>query len=275
MNVKIPLKRFAETFGKNQSMIPAQAETFIKFVFDNISEELKAGGSVDIKGVGTFKLSPADEDPVMFIPARSFADDVNAPFAIFTPVELADGVSEDDLNGIEVTLPVTATPPEAVEQTAEAPEAVIEAIEVSHTEPAELPQAAVAQPVELTPAEEEAQAPEPVPGMEPVEQEPENEPEPEPVETQEPEPLPESEPATEPVSRIKEWEYEEEEYVTPAQTESGSRFGAGFVAGLIVGLAVGALALCMYVLYYVNSNPDEAQPVETELIEDTPIPTYQ
>ena len=65
MNAKIPLKKFAETFGNTQSVPYSESETFIKSVFETISEELKAGESVKINGLGTFRLSSTSDDPVI------------------------------------------------------------------------------------------------------------------------------------------------------------------------------------------------------------------
>ncbi|MCI9608098.1 MAG: hypothetical protein HFJ94_08005 [Muribaculaceae bacterium] len=268
MNAKIPLKKFAEQLGTELHIPAAEAEQFVKTVFENISEELKAGGNVSIKDLGSFKLSSDSEDPVVFTPAQSFASDLNEPFAMFTPVELADEVTEADLNEIATPeLPGSEkVEPEENAQPAISPEPQPQPI---MEQPVEMQQTET-EPVEAEPlASGQEQLPEPQQVVTPVvvAEQPEQEPE--------PQPEPQHEPA-QPASAIREWEYEEEEYVTaPEEPETKSRFGAGFVAGLIVGLAIGALALCMYVLYFVNSSADEAPTVEEELVETAPMPTYQ
>lgn len=77
-------------------------------------------------------------------------------------------------------------------------------------------------------------------------------------------------------SAIKDWEYEEEEYVTPPDAEQPKgKFGNGFLAGLIVGLAIGALALCLYILYYVNIPADsDSADTDIEQVENAGTTAY-
>ena len=77
-------------------------------------------------------------------------------------------------------------------------------------------------------------------------------------------------------SAIKDWEYEEEEYFTPPDAEQPKgKFGNGFLAGLIVGLAIGALALCLYILYYVNIPADsDSADTDIEQVENAGTTAY-
>ncbi|MDE6263732.1 MAG: HU family DNA-binding protein [Paramuribaculum sp.] len=283
MNNKIPLKKFAEAFSKESNLPEAEAEAFIRQLFDIVASELKAGFKVRINGIGTFSLSASAGEPVVFVPDDIFAQEINAPFSIFQPVPLAEGVTEEDLARVEVP---ELSQPQAEEEPQPEPlpelreEPVVQEIESA---PASIPE------VQETPETDTAPEAEPVKPVEsgdefeveqPVKQDeaPEVTTKPEPatpadttvteiVET----PAPEE--AAQPPAAVPEWEYEEEEYVQqPAETKS--RFGAGFVIGLIVGLAIGALVLCAYIMYYVNATPQDNS-VETELIESHISPVLE
>lgn len=294
MNTKIPLRKFAETLAAKCGISVAEAEEFIKLTFSISAEELRTGSAVRIKGLGAFSLSRNEDDPVNFEPDKNFAAAINSPFAIFSPVELADGVTDEMLSEIDSEAEALAEPDEKAEpmvETGYAPAQEVPDIIVTESVAAEeiapapveiVPEVAVA---ELS-APENVESREPEPAEQPV-QEPDEPAEstPEVLEKEVPavaeaEETPavaevEEAPATnestpEPAPAAPEWEYEEEEYVQqPKRNEN--RFGAGFVAGLIVGIAIGALALCAYVMYYVNSAP-EKQPVDTELLETVPEP---
>ncbi|MDE5744094.1 MAG: HU family DNA-binding protein, partial [Paramuribaculum sp.] len=88
MNNKIPLKKFAGVFSKDLNIPENEAENFIKLLFETISSELKNGNNVTISGIGTFSLSDTGSEPVKFTADDALAAEVNAPFAIFSPVPL-------------------------------------------------------------------------------------------------------------------------------------------------------------------------------------------
>lgn len=297
MNTKIPLRKFAETLAAKCGISVAEAEGFIKLTFSISAEELRTGSAVRIKGLGAFSLSRNEDDPVNFEPDKNFAAAINSPFAIFSPVELADGVTDEMLSEIDSEAEALAEPDEKAEpalSTEPSPAQEEHEIIVTESVAAEEIAPKEAAPVEIVPevAVAELSAPETVESREP---EPAEQPVQEPDEPAEstPEVLEKEVPAVaevektpavaeveeapaanestpEPAPAAPEWEYEEEEYVQqPKRNEN--RFGAGFVAGLIVGIAIGALALCAYVMYYVNSAP-ENQPVDTELLETVPEP---
>ncbi|MDE5688438.1 MAG: HU family DNA-binding protein [Paramuribaculum sp.] len=284
MNTKIPLRKFAETLSDKSDISVAEAENFIKLVFGIASEELRTGSTVRIKGLGAFSLSRGEADPVNFEPDKNFAAAVNSPFAIFAPVELADGVTDEILSDIDRSNENNSAAQEVPEYEFETASTDVASISVDETETeaaqtlseADIPEESVTEETssaEVSDAEEviaEENTAETCLVEKPTLEEPVSEPESEDcteaaAEFEEP-----TEQAETAQSVTTDWEYEEEEYVQqPERNES--RFGAGFVAGLIVGIAIGALALCAYVMYYVNSTP-ENQSIDTELIETAPEP---
>lgn len=276
MNEKIPLKRFAEKVASAARITPEEAEADIKSLFALVAEELRTGQPVKIKGLGEFKLSSDPKDPVVFIPDGEWAAEINAPFAMFEPVAVNPEVSTEELEAIVTEAepepepeasPAPEPPAEAAEKTEEAPEpeeiATVTDAETEIIRPEAVAAPAPAPtPVPVTPAEE-VKTPEPPVAPAPT-------PTPEQAQTPKETPKPEVKLAPWP-----EEEYEEEEETDPEASEapasSGkSGFGRGFIVGLIIGLAIGALALCAYVIYYVNA--DTPQPsLETELTVTDPL----
>ncbi len=298
MNAKIPLKKFAETFGNTQSVPYSESETFIKSVFETISEELKAGESVKINGLGTFSLSSTSDDPVIFTPDASFAAEINSPFAMFSPVELAEDLPDNAFEEIE-----TETPPVAQESVEETPVAAAEqeSVDVRSDSTIDAEQNIEEnQPEEtaeiitdtITDTDNESvidtdirQDSEDIPASEctctvPLEQTlpQENIAGTElPVDPEQPAADSDEKNIPAPAaSAIRDWEYEEEEYVTPPDAEQPKgKFGNGFLAGLIVGLAIGALALCLYILYYVNIPADsDSADTDIEQVENAGTTAY-
>ena len=100
MNEKIPLRTFAEKVAETTGRSEAEMESLIRRLFELIAEGLHEGRKVEVKGLGTFSLSDNPADPVDFYPASAWAERVNAPFAMFTPEELAPDASESDFNEI-------------------------------------------------------------------------------------------------------------------------------------------------------------------------------
>jgi hypothetical protein len=294
MNAKIPLKKFAETFGNTQSVPYSESETFIKSVFETISEELKAGESVKINGLGTFRLSSTSDDPVIFTPDASFAAEINAPFAMFSPVELAEDLPDNAFEEVETETatvaqesveeaPVAATEQESVDVRSDStidteqnieenqPEETAEII--TDTDNKSVIDTDIRQDSEEIPASEctctvplgQTLPQENIAGTEL------------PVNTEQPAADRDEKNIPAPAaSAIKDWEYEEEEYVTPPDAEQPKgKFGNGFLAGLIVGLAIGALALCLYILYYVNIPADsDSADTDIEQVENAGTTAY-
>lgn len=274
MNEKIPLRRFAACVASHSDMDAAEAEEFIKSLFATIANGLRTGEPVSVPGLGEFRLTHNPDDPVAFIPETAWADEVNAPFAMFEPVELADGITDTQLAEAEQTEPriVTAAYPSGKspeQETHSEPEAVVEQPSPRNQEPA--------------PAHEPVSAPTATHYRWPEEEEEEaehleaetaakaNEADAQATSPTAPPPSPQPVPDT---SVVNEADITTEPYeaISTAQedecsvNESGSDrgFSRGFVMGLIVGLAIGALALCAYVLYYVNM-PAGQLPQEVEI----------
>ena len=90
------------------------SELFLKELFTAISDALRNGESVRVRGLGLFKLTNVEarksvnvntgeemEIPshrkVSFVPEKALADAINAPFAGFETVVLDDNLSEEEL----------------------------------------------------------------------------------------------------------------------------------------------------------------------------------
>lgn len=244
MNEKIPLKRFAAAVAEKSGIDTAEAEAFIKALFKLVADELRTGQSVHVGGLGEFRLTNNPDDPVVFVPDAAWADAVNAPFAMFEPVELADDITEQELSAAaeEIEQPEPEEQPEVAEPQPEPvvePEVTVEPAPVETVVIEETPTAEEIAVVEETPQPEAPAHPEP---QKPIYRWPEEE------EAEAETPAEETIPTEE---------------VATAAAASGS-FSRGFIVGLIVGLAIGALALCAYVLYYVNTPAGEF-PLSTEL----------
>lgn len=136
MNAKI-------TFGELSSLLAVETgesrrvcEDFLKQLFQTVSAALENGESVRIKGFGTFKVTEVSarksvnvttgleyEIPshsrVTFIPAKELAALANAPFEAFEAVELAEGVTDDELEAAaEETEGTVSEAVEEIEETA-------------------------------------------------------------------------------------------------------------------------------------------------------------
>lgn len=107
MNKKVPLKKFAELLASEAECKPAEAQTFVKDVFQIIAEKVYNGESVEIHGLGVFSASPNLTEPVKFEPAVEFADELNSPFAMFQPIVIGDGISVEEINAIQSNVPQT------------------------------------------------------------------------------------------------------------------------------------------------------------------------
>ncbi len=72
------------------------AAEFLHAFAEVVADGIAADGVVKIKGIGVFrKIEVAEGYKLEFQPDSILADEVNAPFALFEPVELSDGISED------------------------------------------------------------------------------------------------------------------------------------------------------------------------------------
>lgn len=258
MNEKIPLKRFAEKVAEAAHITPEEAEADIKSLFALVAEELRTGQPVKIKGLGEFKLSSDPHDPVVFIPDGEWAAEINAPFAMFEPVVVNPAVSTEELEAV-VTEEIPTPEPEPAPEPEPTPEpvAAVEAEPMAEeTVEPEPPRPEIIRPAAVA-------APAVVPQPEPV---PEAAPAPAPTPTPAPQvaPKPEVKLAPWPEEEYEEEDESEAETETAPSRQAKSGFGRGFLVGLIIGLAIGALALCAYVIYYVNADTPRPS-LETEL----------
>ena len=175
MENKIFLTDLAEGLARRKSVSKKDAESFVRMVFDTIQEQLLAGESVKIKGLGTFKVITVgsresvnvstgerftidSHGKISFTPDKTLSDRVNRPFVDFETVVLNDETKTTDMERIDepvedveeatdVADEPVAVPEEVAEPVSEEPAAVVE-------EPAVVEEA---QPVEVEQPVEESQ----------------------------------------------------------------------------------------------------------------------
>lgn len=100
MNEKIPLKKFAGQLGATCGVGEDIAQRFIKELFSLVADRLSEGETVAVDGLGKFSVNPSLEDPVVFVPDQEFADEVNAPFAMFEPIPMREELSDSNLDAL-------------------------------------------------------------------------------------------------------------------------------------------------------------------------------
>lgn len=151
MNNTVTLSALITRLAKVANTDINTSRRFLRSFFGAIEKEVAAGETVEIKGIGIFRRS---DDPtfgtpgqLQFIPDRDFASEVNAPFAMFDAVELADGVTFDDDNAA----------PEPAPQPEPAPDPEPEPVAEPESTPAPEPE----------PEPEPAPTPAPTPAPEP------------------------------------------------------------------------------------------------------------
>lgn len=164
MNSKITFSELVNLLAVESGQPRKVCEDFLKQLFSIVSEALESGDNVRIKGFGTFKITEVGarksvnvttgqeyEIPshckVSFIPSKELASLVNAPFEAFEAVELADDVTDEELDAagsgaVASESPVTKVD-EAVHESSEvqsAPEEMEESEEMSPEESEEMRQ---------------------------------------------------------------------------------------------------------------------------------------
>ena len=102
MNSRIPLNRIAELTAISTDSDNAVCLQFIKDLFSIVEEEVSCGNEVEIPGLGIFAKSGEIDEPISFIPDEDFAGRLNEAFAMFSPVELHDGVTEKELSEADI-----------------------------------------------------------------------------------------------------------------------------------------------------------------------------
>lgn len=94
MNSTIALPELATQVARLAGTDADSAGRFILALFGAAEAALAAGESVTLKGIGSFRRS-ADGRAIEFTPAAELAEAVNAPFALFAPMELPDDAPAD------------------------------------------------------------------------------------------------------------------------------------------------------------------------------------
>ncbi len=99
MSTTLALPGIVEYFVATTGCTADEARNYLAEFSDIIGDALHKGESVEIAGIGTFKRIGAGEGAeVAFEPSETLTEAVNAPFAMFDPVELDDEVTEEMLD---------------------------------------------------------------------------------------------------------------------------------------------------------------------------------
>ena len=113
MDKKLNFTDLCNFYAKASGLPAAEAESFVHAFFEIVVEGLEKDGAVKINGLGTFKLVEVESRSsvnintgerfeidghkrLTFVPADSLKEIINAPFAMFEPVEVEDDFDDDD-----------------------------------------------------------------------------------------------------------------------------------------------------------------------------------
>lgn len=113
MDKKLNFTDLCNFYAKAAGVPAAEAESFVHAFFEIVVEGLEKDGAVKINGLGTFKLVEVESRSsvnintgerfeidghkrLTFVPADSLKEIINAPFAMFEPVEVEDDFDDDD-----------------------------------------------------------------------------------------------------------------------------------------------------------------------------------
>lgn len=139
MNEKLSLQQLAELLPEDVFGTDAERRaSLVSEIFGIVADSLAAGENVSVKGIGSFQPTGNMMSPVSFEPSASFTDIVNAPFAAFEPVELAESFTDELLRNelAEEEAEAPALPEPAAEEPEE-PAAAGEPEEPTAAEPQE------------------------------------------------------------------------------------------------------------------------------------------
>ncbi|MDE6010851.1 MAG: HU family DNA-binding protein [Muribaculaceae bacterium] len=251
MDNKITLSVLAQMLSDRTGRGRKECEDMLRSFFQTISGALAAGEPVKVRGFGTFKISQVDarmsvdissgedyeipaHNRIVFLPAKELAGAVNAPFEMFETIELADGISENELQGEEMPAeaPVPPIPGETEPEAEPAEEALSE--DSGETDREAEPAEEAVTDISATPASHSAPVAEPEEEM-PVQQSPVNT------------ALNEEKDAAKGGDAAK-----EEETIKEDPVRVRSRFGHGFVWGMSVAVLV--IVLGIGALYFINED---------------------
>lgn len=277
MNTKIPVKKLSEKVAVSVDMPVDEVQSFIKILFDKIVDGLQQGESVTLPGLGKFVASSMPDEPVAFIPEREFSDAVNAPFVMFEPIPLSEGVTEEILDSVTTSESTGITQTTIVTEVSDntqvpdtesdycndaniitevsTPGPVINdddkgVNEGSDNEIVEASDAAMDVCNDGDEPDEHSEPQQAIPNADIevaqcVATAPEND-----VAINDAPLAIQHDRADDPSLFIPE---DEEEHVVTSHGNDKPRFLQGFVVGLVTGLAIGALALFAYMVYFINT----------------------
>jgi len=96
MNSIVTLPDIAAQTARIAGVDNDTATRFIVEVFARVEAALTAdSGSVDIKGIGCFHRDASASGGIRFTPDKALAEAINAPFALFSPVELPENTPSE------------------------------------------------------------------------------------------------------------------------------------------------------------------------------------
>lgn len=118
MDNKITLSILAQLLSDRTGRSRKECEDLLRGFFQTISATLSKGEAVKVRGFGTFRISQVDarmsvdissgqdfeipaHNRIVFLPSKELAAAVNAPFSMFETIELAEELSEVDLQDVE------------------------------------------------------------------------------------------------------------------------------------------------------------------------------
>lgn len=100
MNNTITLSQLITRLAAVSGVDNNTARKFLRALFATVEDNVAAGHTITIKGIGTFRPVANDLDSgnttVAFTPDKDLAAELNRPFEVFSAVELADGVTFDE-----------------------------------------------------------------------------------------------------------------------------------------------------------------------------------
>lgn len=118
MGNKVTISILSQILSERTGKSRKECEDTLRSFFHTISNAISAGETVKVKGFGTFKISQVDarmsvdissgqdfeipaHNKIVFLPSRELANAVNAPFEMFETIELAENITEIELQDTE------------------------------------------------------------------------------------------------------------------------------------------------------------------------------
>lgn len=160
MHNTITLSQLITRVAKLTGVDNNTARRFLRAFFAGIAANLEQGQSVTIKNIGTFRRNTdftlADRGPVTFIPAPELSGEINKPFEMFEPVELAPDADFSELDkALENADEVSAVSKDGEDNPVSEDVPGEDAGSVSITDDTYIPEPTVPEPVETVTVEME------------------------------------------------------------------------------------------------------------------------